>query len=217
MSYFSCPRTPSSAFANQFWTILTQFSPPVHNQFLHVVRYFYDAPVYASEHSRICTCSSIDSSWYVLHASPPHLLLFIASHNFDSPAPTISTIICFLAMSPARQQCMLLAGVPKGSPTSGSKKTRSWLARTHTCPLMQQSERIKMVPISGARFGTTSFIEEVVLSKPATPFRTASTKCFSSKNKNTLASSRGHFASFIVGGRWMIMFWPRRSSSSRRC
>jgi hypothetical protein len=120
-------------------------------------------------------------------------------------------------MPPARQQCIRLAGVPKGSPTSGSKKTRSWLARTHTCRLKQQSERIKMVPLSGARFGTISFIEEVVLSKPATPSRTASTKCFSSKYKNTLASSRGHFASFIVGGRWMIMFWPPRSSSSQRC
>ncbi len=177
----------------------------------------YGAPVCAPKHSRICTCSSIDSSWSVLHASPPYMLLFIVSHNFDSPAPTIWTIICFLAMPPARQQCMLLAGIPKGSPTSGSKKTRSWLARTHTCRLMQQSERIKMVPLSGARFGTTSFIKEVALSKPATPFRTASTKCFSSKYKNTLASSRGHFASFIVGGRWMIMFWPPGSSSSQRC
>jgi hypothetical protein len=40
---------------------------------------------------------------------------------------------------------------------------------------------------------------------------------FSLKYKNTSASSRGHFASFIVDGRWMIMFWPPRSSSSRRC
>ena len=54
MRYFLCPRTPSSAFRNQFWAYCTKFSPPVHRQFLHVARCFYGAPVRAPEFSRIC-------------------------------------------------------------------------------------------------------------------------------------------------------------------
>jgi hypothetical protein len=50
---FLCPRIPSSAFRNQFWTYCTKFSPPVHRQFLHVARCFYGAPVRAPEFSRI--------------------------------------------------------------------------------------------------------------------------------------------------------------------
>ena len=56
MSYILCPRTPSSAFRNLFWTNRTTISPPVHEFFYPWSATFSGAPIRALEYSRICMC-----------------------------------------------------------------------------------------------------------------------------------------------------------------
>ena len=151
MSYILCPRTPSSAFQTLFWTNCTP------------------------EYSRICTRFEWKFCGIILLFIDCHLNL---SHNFlHSPARgTIAWTEMKCSMSSAHQW---REDVAKSKPISGLTKTQSWQAPTHTCQLMQLLESIEMAPHFGARFVTTSFREEMVLSKPPTLSRIALTRSFS--------------------------------------